>query len=482
MYRKKTKIVATISDWMSDPEYIQALYDAGMNVVRMNTAHIDREGAARIMNNVRSVSEKIALLIDTKGPEVRTTNLDAPLEVLVGDKIKVTGDLSKTECLHVNYAGFVNDVPVGSLLLIDDGDIELEVKDKDNDFLYAEATNKGIIKNKKSLNIPGVSIKLPSLTEKDKDFILFAIENKIEYIAHSFVRNKEDILDIQRILDVYSSPIRIIAKIENQQGVDNIDEILDHAYGVMIARGDLGIEVPAEKIPTLSRKLIKKCIERKRPVIMATQMLHTMIDHPRPTRAEVSDIANAVYNRCDAIMLSGETAYGKYGVEAVKVMTKVAIEVEQNKDRRNDVEPPINFDASSFLARTALNAENEMNITAIVTDTLSGHNARHISAFRSNMPVYAKCYRPRVMRELALSYGIFPSIIEPKKNRDKIITSALKSLVKDNSLTLDDRIIYVGSSFGIRGTASFLEIIDVRAGISPRKKEDLLGLVGPLDS
>jgi pyruvate kinase len=195
------------------------------------------------------------------------------------------------------YPFFVKEIPVGSRLMIDDGEIELEVTDKDDNFLYAEATNSGIIKNKKSVNIPGVSIKLPSLTDKDKDFILFAIENKIEFIAHSFVRNKQDIIDIQNILNEYKSPIRIIAKIENQQGVDNIDEILEHAYGVMIARGDLGIEIPAEKIPPVSRMLIKKCIERKRPVIMATQMLHTMIDHPRPTRAEVSDIANAVYNR-----------------------------------------------------------------------------------------------------------------------------------------------------------------------------------------
>jgi pyruvate kinase len=481
MYQKKTKIVATISDLMCEPDYIKALFDAGVNVVRMNTAHINREGATKIMNNVRSVSDKIALLMDTKGPEVRTANMGSPILVNTGDKLKVTGDLTQTDCMHVNYPDFVEDIPVGSMLLIDDGDIELEVKDKDANFLYTEATNRGTIKNKKSVNIPGVSIKLPSLTEKDKDFILFAIENKIEFIAHSFVRNKEDVIDIQQILNEHSSPIRIIAKIENQEGVDKIDEILDHAYGVMIARGDLGIEVPAEQIPVLSRKLIRKCIERKRPVIMATQMLHTMIEHPRPTRAEVSDIANAVYNRCDAIMLSGETASGKYGVEAVNVMTKVAIEVEQNKDRRNDIEPPINFDTSSFLAKTAMAAGAEMKTTAIVTDTLSGHNARHISAFRIDMPLYAKCYRPRVMRELALSYGVFPSLIEPKKHRSETLCTALKSLVEDGSLSLDDRIVYVGTSLGIRGKATFLEIIDVKDGIAPRKEDDIRGLIGPMD-
>jgi pyruvate kinase len=474
MLVKKTKIVATISDLKCEVEYIKALYDNGVNVVRMNSAHLSLQGATKVMNNVRSVSDKIAILIDTKGPEVRTAYLDNDLEVKYGDKIKVSGNPEIGGCLHVNYPYFVRDIPVGSLLLIDDGEIELEVKSKDDDFLYTVVTNNGVIKNKKSVNIPGVNIKLPSLTKKDIEFIHFAIENKIEFIAHSFVRNKEDVIDIQKILDEHSSPVRIIAKIENQEGVDKIDEILDHAYGIMIARGDLGIEVPAEKIPTLSRKLIRKCIEKKRPVIMATQMLHSMIDHPRPTRAEISDIANAVYNRCDAIMLSGETAYGQYGVEAVKVMTKVAIEVEQNKDRRNDIEPPINFDTSSFLASTAIRAAKEMDTKAIVTDTLSGHNARHISAFRSEMPVFAKCYRQRVMRELALSYGVFPTWFKPKKNRDKTIESALNSLLEDGSLSLDDKIIYVGSTYGIRGMASFLEIIDVKTGIIPHKYDDLL--------
>lgn len=475
---KKTKIVATISDKMCDIEYLQALHNEGVNVVRMNTAHFSREGATKIMENVRSISDKIALLIDTKGPEIRTINLENELQVIEGLKIKVTGDLTQKDCLCVNYTGFVNDVPVGSKVLIDDGEIELEVKSKDNDFLYTEATNSGVIKNKKSINTPGVSIKLPSLSEKDIDFILFAIENRIEFIAHSFVRCKQDVLDIQKILDEHNSPIKIIAKIENQEGVDNIDEILDVAYGVMIARGDLGIEIAAEKIPSISRMLTKKCTERKRPVIMATQMLHTMIEHPRPTRAEVSDIANAVYNRCDAIMLSGETAYGKYGVEAVKVMTNVALEIEKNKDRRNDIVPPINNDTSSFLAEIAIRAVKEMNTTAVVTDTLSGHNARHISAFRGEMPVYAKCYRPRVMRELALSYGIFPSVIKPCKNRDKTIKVALESLVEDGSLKLDDKIVYVGSSYGIRGMASFLEIIEVKSGIEYKSHEDVLGLKG----
>lgn len=479
---KKTKIVATVSDYRSSQEYVKALFDAGMNVVRMNTAHINREGATKIMNDVRAVSNKIAILIDTKGPEVRTRDVDSAIEVTFGDKIKVTGDISQTNCLKVNYEHFVKEVPVGSKLLIDDGEIELEVKSKDETFLYTEVTNNGVIKNRKSINVPGITINLPSLTEKDIDFIHFAIENRIEFIAHSFVRNKQDILDIQTILDKYKSPIKIIAKIENQAGVDNIDEILEAAYGVMVARGDLGIEIPAEKIPGVSRMLVRKCIYARKPVIMATQMLHTMIEHPRPTRAEISDIANAVFNRTDALMLSGETANGNYGVEAVKVMAKVAEEVEISKDKRNDIIPPLNSEPSAFLAQNAINATNEMDITAIVTDTLSGHNARYLSAFRADVPVYAKCYRPRVMRELGLSYGVFPSMIEPQTNRDETIRTALDSLVESNDLKCSDKVVYVGSSAGIRSMASFLEVLEVESALNPKNEENLLGLVGPLDA
>lgn len=475
---KKTKIVATISDYRSSAEYVKALYDEGMNVVRMNTAHMPIEGAAKILSDVRAVSDKIAILIDTKGPEIRTIDLEVPLEVAVGEMVKVTGDLSQTDCMKVNYEGFVHDVPVGAKILIDDGETELEVKDKDEVFLYTEATNSGIIKDHKSVNVPGVNTNLPSLTAKDIKFIHFAIENHFDFIAHSFVRNKKDVLDIQKILNEHDSPIKIIAKIENQSGVDNIDEILEVAYGVMVARGDLGIEIPAEKIPGISRKLVRKCICARKPVIMATQMLHTMIDHPRPTRAEVSDIANAVFNRTDALMLSGETANGNYGVEAVKVMARVAEEVEISKDKRNDIIPPVDGETSAFLSQMAITASNEMDVAAIVTDTLSGHNARYLSSFRADVPVYAKCYRPRVMRELSLSYGVFPSLIEPQKTRDETIRVALNSLVDSEDIKRSNKVVYVGSSAGIRSKASFLEVIN---NVESVIDECQSGLVSPLD-
>jgi pyruvate kinase len=338
-----TKIVASISDLRCDVDFIRGIYQAGMNVARINTAHITIDSAITVINNIRKVSNKIAILIDTKGPEIRTLKLANPMFVKKGDIISVSGeaDFSGENMLPVSYERLQDMLVVGNRILIDDGDIELTVIDK-NDFLICRVENDGIIKNNKSINIPGVSIELPSVTEKDRLFIDFAVENGLDFIAHSFVRNKSDVIEVQKILDKHNSPIKIIAKIENLDGVSNIDEILDHAYGIMIARGDLGIEIAAEKLPGIQRNLIKKAIEWKKPVIVATQMLHTMIDHPRPTRAEVTDIANAVFSRTDALMLSGETAYGKYPVEAVKTMARIAEETELAYDNRNDIiSPPV---------------------------------------------------------------------------------------------------------------------------------------------
>jgi len=336
---KFTKIVATISDLRCEVDFLQQLYNEGMNVVRMNSAHLQREGALKVVNNVRAVSNKIALLMDTKGPEIRTTinEGDAKIKIKSGDIIRLVGNpdvISTKECIAVNYPYFVRDLKIGDEILIDDGEIGLIVEDKNEEYLTCRAQNDSVLGSRKSVNVPGVRINLPSLTEKDKTNILFAIEQNLDFIAHSFVRNKEDLIDIQKILDEHNSEIKIISKIENQEGVDNIDEILEHCYGVMIARGDLGIEVPQERIPGIQRRLIRKCVTAKKPVIVATQMLHSMISNPRPTRAEVTDIANAIYYRTDAVMLSGETAYGEYPVEAVRTMAKIAEEAEKTIRKR----------------------------------------------------------------------------------------------------------------------------------------------------
>jgi pyruvate kinase len=461
---KYTKIVATISDRRCDVEFIRQLYEAGMNVARLNTAHISTESALTMINNVRAVSDEIGILVDTKGPEIRTRNINEPINVKKGDIIRVKGGDGQSDqgTFFVSYEHIHRDVPVGNQILIDDGDLALEVIEQAEDCLVCRVGNSGQIKNKKSVNTPGVSVDLPSISEKDVDFIEFAAKNNVDFIAHSFVRNKEDVLAVQEILGRLNSQIKIIAKIENLDGVNNIDEILQYAYGIMVARGDLGIEIPAEKIPSIQRILIKKAVQQKKPVIIATQMLHSMIENPRPTRAEVSDVATAIYNRTDAIMLSGETAYGNYPIESVKVMTKIALEVEANKDKRNDLSVPrLDNETSAFLAEAAVLASTELKVNAIVTDTLTGKIARYIAAFRGALPVYAKCHNGRVKRELALSYGVFPSEIKSKKNKHKLIETALLDLVEKKLITEKDTVVYVGGNFGVGGGTSFIEIASV---------------------
>lgn len=473
-FDKKTKIIATISDQRCEVDFIRSLYENGMNVVRLNTAHLNFDGALKIINNVREVSQKIGILIDTKGPEIRAAEVDEPFEVTTGQMIKVKGGKGhKTtkDCIWVNYEKFVSDLDVGSQILIDDGELELLAKEKKDDYLLCQVLNNSEVKSRKSVNVPGVRINLPSVTDKDREFIAFAVENDVDFIAHSFVRNKQDVLDVQEILDEHESKIGIIAKIENYEGVDNIQEIIDHVYGVMIARGDLGIEIPAEKIPGLQRRLIRTCVESKKPVIVATQMLHSMISNPRPTRAEVTDVANAIYYRTDAIMLSGETAYGKYPAESVKIMSKIAKEVEENKDPRNDIPViNVNHEISAFLSDKAVNASRQLGTKAVITDTLTGRTARYLAAFRGENPIFAMCYNRGVMRQLALSYGVFPEYMKPRDSRAAFVRDSLENLKKEELVKDEDLIVYIGGSFGIGGGTTYMEVTNV-ANLCYKKKK-----------
>ncbi|MFP4557360.1 MAG: pyruvate kinase [Bacteroidales bacterium] len=463
---KKTKIVATISDRKCDVDFLRKLFEAGMNVVRLNTAHQNLEQAKKVVDNVREVSNRIAILVDTKGPEIRTSAFGYEVEVNTGDTIHVYGNPdgeSGNGVLYVSYPKITREVHKGSYLLIDDGEIELRVVSNHDDYLECQATNSGVIKFRKSVNIPNAKINLPSLTDKDKEFIEFAIENNLDFIAHSFVRTQQDVLDIKKIIKKHKSPIKVIAKIENQQGVDNIDEILDQTYGIMVARGDLGIEIPAEKIPTIQRFLIDKCTESKKPVIIATQMLHTMIEHPRPTRAEINDVASAIYQRADALMLSGETAYGQYPVDAVKTMTRVAHEVESLLEFNSEIRlTRVHNQVTATLARAAVRACNSLPIKAIIVDTMSGRTGRYLSAFRGKVPIYVKCYNSTVMRQLALSFGLMATYMKPRETRDSFLSDAMSSLVQNDKLTPEDLVLVIGGSFGPGNGASFMEISEVK--------------------
>ncbi|MDK9708269.1 MAG: pyruvate kinase [Desulforhopalus sp.] len=463
---KKTKIIATISNHMADVPFLTRMHQAGMDVVRLNTAHQAVEDAQAVIDNVRKVSDRLAIMVDTKGPEIRTTVAKADIPVVTGDTVCVIGD-KNGECrpgsICLSYDHFVDELSVGDKILIDDGDIELVVREKEASRLICEVKNDGLIKGRKSINLPSVKIKnLPSLTEKDRTFVAFAADQDVDFIAHSFVRNKEDVLAIQEILDAKGSAIKIIAKIENQEGVDNIDEILDHVYGVMVARGDLAIEIPAEKIPIIQKRLVQKCIERRKPVIIATQMLQSMIKSPRPTRAEVSDVANACLDRTDAIMLSGETAFGKYPLESVQMMTRIAIEVESSLSTFTDSPYETENNVTSYLAKAAVKASLRLSTSGLVADSISGKTILNLVAYRGENPIFAQCYSKRVMRELALSYGVYASFMPAEVTSHEFLHTALTRLLADKLVNEDSLLTVLAGNFGAAFGASYVEISTVR--------------------
>ena len=448
---KQTKIVCSISDRRCDVDFLRKLFFSGMNVVRMNTAHASPEGIKEIIRNTRAVSQHLALLIDTKGPEVRTTAVAEPIHYKVGDMVKIFGrpDVDSTkDIVNVSYPDFARDVKVGDHVLFDDGALDMQVIESVGPMLVAQVQNEGDLGSHKSVNVPGEHIELPALTEKDKLNILLAIEEDIDFIAHSFVRSAADVHAVQKILDEHNSDIKIISKIENQEGVDNIDEIIDASYGIMIARGDLGIEVPIEQIPGIQRSIINKCILKKKPVIVATQMLHTMINNPRPTRAE---------------MLSGETASGKYPVEAVQTMARIAEAAEQDAHKRGHITVPMinQNDQREFLSRSAIEATEQLGVKGIITDSETGQTARNLAAFRGPHPVLAICYKDKVQRWLNLSYGVIAIYQHRQKSNEEMFTAALRMLRQKGYIELEDKIAYLSGSFGAGGGTSFLEINNV---------------------
>lgn len=461
--KKSTKIVATISDKKCDVDFIRKLADEGVNVVRMNSAHLDFAGFSKIVSNVREANDSLGIMMDTKGPEIRTTTTvdDIPVEFHADDKVFISGDpegKTSHSTIYLNYNRIAQVLNVGDRILIDDGELEFIVIEIANDIVSAISRNDGILGSRKSVNLPGVAIDLPAVTERDRRNIGYAVELGVDFIAHSFVRSGADVKEVQSILDSLGSEAKIISKIENQEGIDNFDEILDASYGIMVARGDLGIEVPAEKIPGIQAMMINKCITAHKPVIVATQMLHSMIEHPRPTRAEISDVANAVYQRADAMMLSGETAYGKYPIEAVRTMTSVANEVEKSlRTRMLDIPPLADREITSFIARQAVNSESKIGTKAIFTDAYRGVSARFIASFRGSNPTFAICHNKNVQRWLSLSFGVtayFDNYTEDFIPRHS--TKAMHEIVNAGLINADDRVAYLT---GTRAGARALEFL-----------------------
>ena len=445
---KKTKIVCTLGPASENEETLRELIKNGLNVCRLNFSHGSHEEHKGRMDLVKKLREELnmptAILLDTKGPEIRTGKFDVP-EVFLEEgqtfTITMKDVMGNKEICTVSYKGLANDVKPGDTILIDDGLVGLTVKEVNNDDIVCEVQNSGIVKNHKGVNVPGVKVNLPAITEKDRSDIEFGIEQGIDFIAASFVRKVSDVLAIREILEENNAEhIKIISKIENQEGVENLDEIIEVSYGIMVARGDLGVEIPTEEIPVVQKLMIKKCNEAGKPVITATQMLDSMIRNPRPTRAEVTDVANAIYDGTDAIMLSGETAAGKYPVEAVKTMATIAKRAEETmRNRRDKINKSKNVtDAISYATCTTA---MDLEAKAILSSTASGHTARMVSKFRPDCPIVATTSNESVRRQLALTWGVLPLMREKSANIDQVIVNSIEAAKTSNYVSKDDVVV-----------------------------------------
>lgn len=467
MVRKQTKIVATVANFRSDEAFLRALWENGMNVIRLNTAHQEPEQTMEVIGTVRKISDEIAVLIDTKGPEVRTEAMKEPLQFEAGEQVDIlpmdTEYHGNNKSFRVSYSQFVDEIPPQAQILVNDGDVELRVQGKNAGALECTAVNGGEIGSRKSVNTPGIPLDLPSLTDKDKEYIKLAKEEKIDFIAHSFVRHVQDVLAIKNILDKDNDTTKIIAKIENQEGVNNLPQILDEAYGLMVARGDLAIEIPLWEVPVIQKWIISECIYRAQPVITATQMLYTMINHPRPTRAEINDVANAVFDGSDAVMLSGETAFGRYPLESVKMMSQIIRSVEEKKPPYIKQRPTLwRNPVQRFLSQAAHEATERLPIRAIITMTQWGSTARLVSSYRPKVPIYTKCTRKHTKRIMALQYGIYPSYVEDTKQPSRLIYESVEELLEEGYMSENDLVLIIGTDAKRSYAADLLEIKTIR--------------------
>ncbi|OZU89742.1 pyruvate kinase [Virgibacillus indicus] len=469
---RNTKIVCTIGPASESIETLEKLIESGMSVARLNFSHGDFDEHGNRINNIRKAAENsgktVAILLDTKGPEIRTGNFEGgQAELVQGNTVSISMDdvQGTAERFSVTYGGLINDVHVGSKILLDDGLIELEVIEinEHSNELKTKALNSGTIKNKKGVNVPNVSVNLPGITEKDAADIRFGIEQGIDFIAASFVRRPSDILEIRELLENTSGEdIKIIPKIENQEGVDNIDSILEVSDGLMVARGDLGVEIPAEDVPLVQKMLIKKCNTAGKPVITATQMLDSMQRNPRPTRAEASDVANAIFDGTDAIMLSGETAAGIYPVESVQTMSNIALKAESALDhksilsqRSKSVDMTITDGISQSVTHTAMN----LDVSAILTPTESGHTARMISKYRPKAPIVAVTYSEKVNRQLSLVWGVHPISGKRADSTDEMMEIAIERGLQTNLFERGNKVIITaGVPIGESGTTNLMKV------------------------
>lgn len=468
---KKTKIVCTIGPASESKQILKKLFLNGLNVCRLNFSHGTHEEHQMRIDNIKAVREEldmpIGIMLDTKGPEIRLGDFkDGVVEIKEGDEFTFTtrnilGD--KTIC-SVTYIGLGQDLKIGNKILVDDGLVEFEVHEIIGDTeIKTIALNDGTLKNHKGVNIPNVKISLPAVTEKDKSDIVFGIKNKVDFIAASFVRKAQDVLEIRKILeDNNGEYIEIISKIENQEGVDNIDEILNASDGIMVARGDLGVEINTEEMPMVQKDLIKRCNIAGKSVITATQMLDSMIRNPRPTRAEVTDVANAIIDGSSCIMLSGETAAGKYPVEAVETMYRIAIRTEKSLDYYRILNTKYELSeitTTNAIGKATCNTAMDLEATAIITSTSSGYTSKAISKFRPKTPIIAATTTRRVMRRLSLVWGVYPVLSPYSDSTDDVIELSIEAAIKEQYVKEGDLVVITaGIPVGTAGSTNLIKV------------------------
>ena len=467
---RKTKIVCTLGPAVDDENILRQMMLEGMNIARLNMSHGSYEEHGKRLELLKKIRKDlnlpVAVLLDTKGPEIRLGDFEQKQVVLKqGQLFTLTTNeiLGNKESAYITYSGLPYDVTPGNRILIDDGLVEMEVESVVGEEIRCLVKNTGVISARKGVNVPGVALSLPFINEKDYNDLRFAVEQEFDFVAASFTRNAEDVKELKHLLkDLGGEKIKVIAKIENSQGVENLDEILNLADGVMVARGDMGVEIPLEEVPVIQKEIIKKVYGVGKQVITATQMLDSMIQYPRPTRAEANDVANAVYDGTSAIMLSGETASGNYPLECIRTMVRIAGRTEQDIDyckRFRQSNLPTEGSITNAISKATVNAAMELNAKAIVTVTESGRTAYMISRYRPFCPIIACTPKEQTYRQLSLSWGIIPLLIEEKEDLDDLFKEAVKTVEKASYVAEGDVIVLTaGVPIGTSGTTNLLRV------------------------
>ena len=469
---RKTKIICTIGPASESEEKLRELMLAGMNVARFNFSHGTHEEHKVKFDRVIKVSNElglpIATLLDTKGPEIRLKDIEGgKAELQAGQKFILTTDeiLGNNEKVTITYKNLKNDISVGTTILIDDGLIEMVVEDINETDIICKVINGGPISNHKGVNVPGAILSMSYISDVDRSDIMFGCDMGFDFLAASFVRCKEDILEVRKIIEEHGSHMKIIAKIENMQGIRNLEEILEASDGIMVARGDMGVEIPMEDVPVVQKRMIRMAEVLGKHVITATQMLESMIKNPRPTRAEATDIANAIYDGTTAIMLSGESAAGLYPVEAVKTMARIAERTEEDIDynrrmkRRKEID---HFDITTAISHATCTTAMDLKAAAIITVTISGFTAGMIARYKPKCPIIACSVSPRICRQLNLTWGVTPMWIARESTADDLFEEAVHAAEEAGYIKKGDRVVLTaGVPLGVSGKTNMIRVVEV---------------------